>query len=221
MKKYILLVLILVITASLNSQNRFFIVPNVGYFIYHSDNDLPLTAKNNLTLSYGLGAGFEFNLNSRFRSMVEIIYYRSDVSKVNRFYITDAMGHPINITNINMCQQVVSVDASLVNPLNNGLIWGWGPAFSNINHTVYSPKSSGKKLWKDDDAFNVWGIGLQAFLRIYLNEKQSVFAAIKLRCNTALYKLENGRDLSGYDMNFLHAQLTIGLRLDRHKSSEK
>lgn len=210
MIRFFIFFMLVFLTEAAHAQNRFTIAPNIGYYLYHSDNHLPVTRDENLIVSYGIGAGWEFSLKDRLRAQIELTYFRTDLPEAYRSVVYDDQGRELGNVKIYMLHQFVSIDASVVKTLNNGLTLGAGPSLTNCNRRTFSPRMLGMKAWPKDDAFNVLGIGLQAFARAGLNTSQSIFAACKFRLNTALIKFENGRDLSGYSADFIHVQLSLG-----------
>ncbi len=210
MIRYFFFILTVCVAGNTYTQNRFTIAPNIGYYLYHSDNHLPVTRNENLIVSYGIGAGYEFSINPKHRALVELTYYRTDLPKAYSSYMYAQPGSELGDATIRMLYQFVSFDASMIKTLNNGLTFGAGPSLTNCNRTTFSPRAFGVKAWPKDDAFNVWGAGLQGFVRASLNANQSIFGTCRLRLNAALIKFGNGRDLSDYRADFIHVQFSLG-----------
>lgn len=216
-----LVVLCVVLTISIHGHNKICVAPTVGYFLYHSDNALPVTWDSNVKWNYGVTLGYEFSPNDKTRALIQLGYYRTVVSDLFRGYITDNQDLVLGELSPKLVQQSFPCDFSVIAPLSSRWDAGGGITVAATNHAL------SYKQWFNDrskETFTSIGAGVCGMIRYtgYAEEqKREWFFEFKLRYVKSIHHFSGGRDLSGYNLDFLQAQVSLGLAYAFHKTSVK
>lgn len=207
MNRFITILLITVSSNIVHSQTRFIIQPNIGYFLYHSDNSLPITEEADLGLNYGMGVGYQFALAEKLLGIVRLSYCYGSQTIYVAHYI-DFHGNITGGFSNKLVQQTFPIDMSLLYRYNETIYIGGGPSIAGLNHAI---------IFEKEDKFNSFGIGANLILQKYISLAQGGSLNLvldgTLRYIKSIKHYANGRDLSNYDLDFLQLQVSVGLSL--------
>jgi hypothetical protein len=201
---------ILLILISCNivfSQTGLILQPNIGYFVFHSDNSLPITEEADLGLNYGMGIGYHFGISEKLLGMARLFYcYGSQTIYVTKY--ADYYGNITKEVPNKLIQKSFPIDISLLYQYNETIYVGGGTSIAGSNHAI---------IFQKQDKFNSLGIGANLIIQKYISLNSSgslnLLLDSTLRYIKSIKHYANGRDLSNYDLDFLQLQVSIGLAL--------
>ncbi|NUN70939.1 MAG: hypothetical protein HUU02_14660 [Bacteroidetes bacterium] len=206
--------LILLLPFSAFSQTTIFSSGDAGYFLYHSDNLLPITEDEDISFHYGGSVGVEMPLSEDFMVRMEAAFFRTGTTTLfDNILIASPPSFTITTRSATLVQRTFPVDISLSPRTAAGLSYAAGISFAYTNRRTEFPFQSGMDPFID--AFNSFGIGVNGSIRSMFavddDGRFLLFGALKLRyIHTVLYE-GNGRDLSGYTLEYFHGHCSVGL----------
>ncbi len=211
MIRSVLISLMLMSSTVLLSQTIVVIQPDIGYFLYHSDNSLPITNKADLDLNYGMSMGVQFGLNEKSVCLIRFSYcYANKTLEVWKQRRVDEFGNILEEWQYSnkLVQQSFPIDISLLYRFNETIYIGGGPSVAGSNHAI---------IFQKEDKFNSFGIGANLIIQKYISLTQSGSLNLvldgTLRYIKSIKHFNDERDLSNYNLDFLQLQVSIGIAL--------
>lgn len=187
-------------------QGRTYLLPVLGYNIYHSENSKPLTEKENWTWYYGIGIGQEFIFKKEIPLLIEISYIRSKISKARTVQMTDALGNATGSIKIKTNQNVIPLDISLMKPIQPAVDCAAGITVALTNHQIDFGKL---------DKISSVGLGLNGQIRLkspaFFSSNMGCSCILKLRYIKSVYNIGKDRDFSNYDLDYLTSEINFGV----------
>ncbi len=194
---------------------------NLGMFLYHADNSLPITEDGDLKTTFGLSLGYEFPFNEKYDLQIDCGYFRSSTGAMD-WEVTDEYGNPTGIETITLTHQSYPVDVCFTKMKNEEFDYGFGPSFVGTTRTLYCefdvPYQNEKVEMKDRLAS--LGVGAIGFFRYNIplgtSQKHSLFYSLKSRLITTIWFHEADRQLSDYNLNYIQIEFSVGLKFNKN-----
>ncbi len=221
MKKILLLYIVFSSTVLL-SQNKYNFGINYGYFLCHSDNNLPITNIQKMTNNYGLNTGCKIKLKEKLYCDINSGYFISSSKGKHNLtdfsYENDSITILYNNSRSSTLEYFLPVDINIASEADNLIYYGIGISVVGIKvMTTYKFYYDNTRTDIEDfsDNLSVLGIGLNSFIRfsypIFNSKKYNLFTEGRFRYISKLFSICHGKDLSNYRYNFTQATLKLGL----------
>lgn len=211
--KILTFIFILSFVSVVFSQDNIIIHPGLGYFIFHSENNLDVTDDDNLDFTFNAGLSVSFTLNANYNLLLETEYIHSVPSKVLESEIVDENGLENGKTYFELSQNSFTFDVSMLYPISSRLKYGIGPSFGLLNRRL-EQKLSIDELKLTDELFSI-GVGAVFYLqhKIRFNKYSKLFLQTKIK-SRYLYSIwfdAKNRDLDNYSLHYLNIAGYIGI----------
>lgn len=208
------LIVVMFLSGRIYGQTMVFSSGDAGYFLHHSDNQLPITENEDLRYLYGGTVGIETPLLNDYTIRIEASFFRADVTKLfNNLFVGNPPSFSITTRSATLIQRTVPIDFSISPRSESGLSYAAGISLTYTNRRTEVPY-----LYSGDpfiDAFNSFGVGVNGSIRSMFAIDEGgrlwLYGAVKFRYIHTVVFESNGRDLSGYTLDYLHGQLSAGL----------
>jgi hypothetical protein len=214
MHKYILIPIFFLFIAqySVIAQPLLSSSTEIGYFFYHSDNQLHITENKDFTFIYGLDVSLRFKFLNTDDIQISVGYFNASITesqRVPQYYLGSDLGY----THANLSQTSIPLDITYffteVSPVDIGM--GVSAVGTNREMTL----SRGFFKTEYVDKFNSFGLGpnliIQFTTQVMGSNNLMFVSNAKLRYITTVWFDKNGRDLSSYKLNSVQGFLSLGL----------
>ena len=218
LKKIVLFCNILLIFPFNNyfAQHQITVAPVIGFYIYNSENSLPVMGDENYLLNYGFEVSYRNNDLLGHMIQFDYSYLYSGVDDVLKFVRTGEGGpEPLGYFYSDVSLSLNTLDLSINGKLSNIFSYGFGPSFSIVNRsvTIENPAIGYRDFEDRLASFNI-GVNGIIEMRIPLSEQINYwyfYSGLKFRYLYGLFYDEGLRDLSDYNQIFVTANLAIGI----------
>ena len=208
----------LIISFSISyGQNRVTVAPVIGFYLYNSENSLPVMGDKNYLLNYGFELNYENKNLLGYDIQISYSYLYSSIDSVIEFerYDPSPNPSPYRFLNTNVSLTFNNLDISLNGNLESVFSFGFGPSFAIVNRSIIVENAD---VNREDfvDRLASFNIGLNSLIemRIPLSDKTNFwyfYGGLKFRYLHGFFYDEGLRDLSNYNQNYLTANLSIGI----------
>lgn len=216
-RKYFIITILSLITIELaEASGSFSIAGNVGYFLKHSDNKLPITKNRNLGLNYGFYTIYSFQLK-RYKNLYLEFCLGLNQSKSNAYKMTVIDGDDISQFPIVLTQQSFPVDINGIFYTNKNFDIGFGASVVGLRRCI--------SLKIKEDFFSIdpvrnfhdqlFSIGLGANLIIKVKHpflklfSIAIYNDIKVSFVKSIWFDKNGRDLNDFSYDYVTIELLL------------
>jgi len=203
--KLIYVILIFLFSNQSFSQNSISFVPGIGYFIFNSENDLTLLEKKKLEEFYFFGLSYESVYFNKYNISIDYSFSKNDIDGIVKMAQTSPTGDILGTSPMNYFLINHTLDFLFMNQWEESEIyWGLGPSFMLTNRGLeFSPYF--------EDILASYGVGLCSTIETDLQtfDTFSIRGMAKLRYTHSIWHDEGIRKLSGYNQEFITAQVGI------------
>jgi len=184
-----------------------------GYFLYHSDNSLPITESGDFVNHYGGNIGIETSLTSDYNIHFELGYFQANIDKLFD-NPTVSLSNPNIITSqsATLIQRSFPVDLSISPKSSSKLKYALGISLAYTNREMQLPNNYQGIPYVD--RFNSYGIGANLIINymfpFFDSDRFNLLCSSKFRYIYSILYESKGRDLSGYNLDYFQIIFSFG-----------
>lgn len=209
------IVILMFLSSSPSAQTMAGFYGSFGGFLYHSDNDLPITELDNFLHDYGGGAFYQRHWKNTRSLRLNFEYDNSGQLIVGSNRQTDVNGNVIDENAIKLRQQVFALDFTTVTHYGS-LAVGGGLAMANVVRTIRLPETTTFTV-DFKDQLNSIALGpvvyVQAVLPLNADRSMSLIPGVKMRYLYSVWHYARGRQLDDFRQHFATATAQIALQV--------
>ena len=218
MKKYLLLlIVVLIVSPDILSQNKLSLNIGYGYYLSNSENSMKIMGDESFHSFLFYGFSFENENVLGLNLMLEYGYHRITKNNVIQFVRTSAAGpEPIGFLGGDMSLISHNIDLDWVNNINPYFSYGIGPSVIIVNRIFeINNIPSGIANQSLYDKLASSGLGLNGFLMfnipVDMNGRFFLNSRIKLRYTHSIWFDKGIRNLDNYYQSFFTGQISAGI----------
>jgi hypothetical protein len=190
-----------------HAQHQVGMTATMGYYGWHSDNNLPITRGTNLTWYRGFGTSLSTQKKKSSSVRINVAYQHGTASGIMSYIESEAW----------LAQSEFLIDYDYAIATRKGPTYATGPSLIGLNHAIVSEDDNGSILI--DDRFNGLAIGINGAQivtkRLGSSDRISLLRIIQLRYARSVWFNPRNRDLSDYRIEYFQVQVSIGLGITR------
>lgn len=210
MSKIISIIIISSVISNISfSQSIIYLKSDIGYFLSHSDNKLPITENNDFKFSWGIKTGYIYQLNDDYNLLAEVGYFSAKDNNIMEFTVVDQFG--THKYSFDLSQYSFPLDFSIIKKLNESIGIGIGLSFDGINRTIVMNFPTPINIRKDK--INILGVGGNFLFQINypLNKELTFISDFSIRYIRGIWYSEKGRNLENFNYNFWKSSISVGI----------
>jgi len=190
-------------------QTDYYFNYNLGYFIQHSENSMPITYQDDFQRSTGFSGGIDYPItNGKYLqinfgySSAKLPYIQDVLNSNGELLYTKKYGE--------LTEEAYPLDIRLFISKTKMTGFGYGLTIIGTNHSLVLDRISGSKF---RDIFNSTGLGINGIWRLSYGRYHPTYliSDIILRYVKAIRFNGGHRDFSNYNYNYLQISVSLGI----------